>query len=351
MKPVSRIFSIFYTFLLTAAFCSDHEIRSDHLTFLYRKVKITYSKQLGDKSFGSQFTKSLRELKEYIVQSYQNSPIELFKIVEDYRHAQMTHFVIGTVIPSYMRGVKIGLLWKEHLDSQFESRDFFLLSKILMRLVARMADWARAKEVSSILLSIQKQYLRHLAPYKREMKRTKRRIKLYEFILNSFNPNGKDDFLNLYYFIQLMAFKNEGKLPKTLYISKLTKLFIFYCHRYYKYNRDVLGDISNIPPELCYLMIHQKFVSQRSIFSFLNSPNSFLSDSTIFDIFILDDFQNIGKTYRARFNPSFDIWNNSCYLIEFMHICINSKEYVSGLGENDIWLIEAALHTFSLFED
>jgi hypothetical protein len=57
----------------------NHELTLNNLIYSYGKVKQLYLKQIDDASFTGRYEKAHKQLKEFLLQCYKNSPVELFK--------------------------------------------------------------------------------------------------------------------------------------------------------------------------------------------------------------------------------------------------------------------------------
>jgi hypothetical protein len=219
--------------------------------------------------------------------------------------------------------------------------NFFAKSKALMQIIVRRKNWTKVKESLPILLSIQKQYYHNLDPKGWMLRIVKRRINCYEFILNSFNPGDVEFFLNLFHYLQSMAYRYEGKVPDDLAILKALKLFKTYCYHFYFYDWEMLDDLPSIPPKLLFLVIFK--LSKCLIFELLRNPKKFSHEH----IFTTELFQKVINSYVVetgiKFIGTAEKFCSSPDFTQFLNRCIESGENICNLGKKETWIIKAIL--------
>jgi hypothetical protein len=337
----------FFSFFLSFIACGlNHEFTLNNLIYSYGKVRQLYLKQIDDGSFTARYKGTRKQLKKFLLQCYQNCPVELFQKVEYHHDFQLAHAVIGTV-NSLILNQRSSPVWVEHLLRDMSPTMFFDRAKKLIRIIVERKDWLTAKEILRVLLRIQKQFL-HKLDYN-EFPKVKARLEGYQFIHDWYDPNDKKIFIDLFRHFHLLATKHKGTVPTGSSVRKSFKLFNLY--RFHSFNHNIwkqFEDVSKIPRKLVFIMLVPSYSISR-VFQFFNRP----SPSQIPDLFRLSLYFSVVTAYIGKVKEGFismDHLRRSPHFSEFMRSCIKSpNEYHKILGKIDFWLIEAYFHVLSIF--
>jgi hypothetical protein len=260
----------------------------------------------------------------------------------------MAHVVVGIVLSFLSSACESIVGWQRGASS---IKFFFKRTKDLMHLICKGEDWEKAKEVLSIFLSIQRQFLSPHPESDDTMLLAKWWVEEYEFILNSFEPNDLDAFLRLFRELQSKAIEYKGQKPNDINlkfpISKLFNLFKLYCHYFYHVHWEKLADVANFPPKLLYLICIR--FSRGYIFKFLWDINK--GNPTDFFIFN-DDISKIKKIYEKKFNHGryilCETYRASSEASKFLVSIKTNNSF--GLGERQLWIIDAILYVLPIFK-
>jgi hypothetical protein len=334
---------IFFFLFFSFAVCSDFVITMDNLTNSYDRVKRSYFKYEKDKSFWPQFRDSHSHLNDFLVQTYETDPINLFRKLEMSQNFQLCFIVIGC-IQLTLNQLFCSHLWKEHLSAKIVHKKvgekFFERTRYFMRMIVRREDWDVGKEILRILLSLQKKFLPRLS-FESEIKLVERRLKGYKFLHDRFDPSDSDAILESLIHLNSMALVfNKNYFHINLLNRKFIKLFKIHQFHFLSYRKKLPWDPSKLDQKFLYFILFP--ISIRNFFDYMKTPH----ELSLKHLTGLDVFQKIFKIYKETIKPkSFSIndamVNSSSEFIKFVRESIDSN--IFDLDERELWYLKGVL--------
>jgi hypothetical protein len=338
--------------------CTFFEYRNNLIYSCRRIIDQNLKVIIFDKPSASQMA--------HLIQFYENDPIALLNIVRWNGNRQVSCFIIGILTLKPPVDFSYWDIYKIYSNISLP-KFFFQKCRILMNRVCKRRDWAKAKEILEILLSIQRQYLYHLEAS--DLARAKRWINEYESILHTFDPSDMDAFLRLFRQIQSIAISCYGNFSaKFFYLKLINRFKIFRYHALNRYWKKL--NVNSCPPKLLYLIVHDfnglkifNFLYKSSIHLFYIIPKAKSFKRIIADYEALNDTR-VDTRRRLQFLKEFCKYLHSYtkkdetplkfqqrkLIKEKLRIIVNGKgaKNFGWLTKKQHWFMEVVLRTLSI---
>jgi hypothetical protein len=239
-------------------------------------------------------------------------------------------------------------LWHKIFDCNSVAIKFFKKSKILMNILLKERDWQRFKGALSVLLLIQGKYLHLLRSDKNKLALITERVRNYEFITNSFDLSNMDPFINLFYYLQMLAKRYLGKIPKSephkSQIQNLLRLFKFYKFHYNSYHWETLK-VQTLDPTILSLILLDN-IPREKIFDFLANPQV---SPLYFNCSYSSNFKEIVETFFLKaicFDMVVDAnsFQMNSYFYYLLEKSIKKNRNIFDLEPKNLWFIKSFLY-------
>jgi hypothetical protein len=322
----------------------------DQIFHLYRKATEYYLRN-PDFSSESPFGGLHGELVNLVLNSYQENRRGFLELVRQKESRQFAHFVFLAL--SYMSDNET---WIEHSDPAYSPFKFFERAKDFALHLPLEKDWKIHREILSVLLSIQEEYLPHLDSKLHNIKLVKDWMRIQQEIISyPHDLSSNETLLQLFYQIQLLARNYKGKIPEGDRIKSSIEGFLQlfdYSLQYLLSNNWETSEITLLPPKLLYVAALQSPYSGNLIFNCLKDPKTF--SPVNLDLFS-SNFQIIKAKYEIEFKTRikfpYRAFQANSEFLRFLRKCILKKnEYPYNLEKKDFWFIETFLYISSNLE-
>jgi hypothetical protein len=328
--------------------------REKQLIHLYRKATDYYS---GNRDFfANPFRPFHNKLVRLVLDSFRENPKSFLELVRQKESRPLAHFVLLAL--SYMSDNET---WIEHSDPTYSPFKFFERAKNFAFSLFMEKDWISQREMLSVLLSIQEQYLSHLDSKVHDINQVREWMSIQqEIIAYPHDLCSNETLLQLFYQLQSLARRYKGEIPEKGRNKSLIEGFLHlfrYSLQYLLSKNWVASDITLFPPKLIYVAILQRTLQSSNsgilIFACLKDPKSF--SSVNLNLFSYN-FMTLRTIYELEFKTKttshFQAFQANSKFRKFLRELIAKKEtFPFNMKKKDFWFIEAILYISSNLHD